>query len=261
VTELLLDAAGLRQTLARKGITISWFSLGSVPLLEIGAREGADVALIDLQHGLWNRDTAYAAIGAARTTTLVRAADSSFARIGEALDLGPAGVLVPLVETEAQARAVVSAARFPPEGDRSGGGVRPLSQGFEQYYRDHREPVVGVMIESQTGVTHAGAIARVKGVDFVFIGTGDLALSLGCFPNVDRRLDEACKKIFAACRSAGTPCGIFTGSPELARQKLAEGYRAVVIADDINVVKSGFARAIQGFGSASRQPSAARGAE
>lgn len=247
VNDDLPKPEALRRQISDRGIGIAWFCLGSLPLFEIAARQGADAVLIDLQHGLWDRASTHLAVGLSTVPVLVRPADSSFVRIGEALDSGAAGVLVPHVETAAQARAIVNAVHFPPRGQRSGGGVRPLSNGFQRYHEQHRATVVGAMIESSTSVANAAAIAQVDGIDFLFVGTGDLALSLGCFPEVDERLEESCRKVLEACREASIPCGIFTGTAEAARQKLAEGYRATVIADDLNVVRAGFRQATQRF--------------
>jgi len=244
VNAAIQDPAMIRGLLETQGIRIAWFSLGSAPLIEI-AGQSFNVGLIDLQHGLWDRQGAHLAIGVLDVPSIVRSADSSHARIGEALDSGAAGVLVPAIENADQARAIVNASLYPSAGSRSGGGVQPLSRGFDQYYRRCREPVIGAMIESVEAARNAEAIARVPGIDFLFIGTGNLALSLGCFPQVDDRLEKECRAIFEACRRAEKPCGIFTGSAAWARQKLIEGYRAVVVADDVSIVRQGFAAAGQ----------------
>jgi 2-keto-3-deoxy-L-rhamnonate aldolase RhmA len=240
------QADHLRALLRGAGMTMTWFTMGSVPLLELGSRQGCDAAVIDLQHGLWDRMSAHLAIGTVNCPVIARSADASVARIGEALDSGAAGILVPSIDNADQARAVVAAACYPELGARSGGGVRPLGEGFELYYRHHQHPLIGVMIETLEGVARVGEIARVSGVDFLFLGTGDLSLAIGCFPHVDDRLEQACRSVFDACRRANMPCGIFAGSAEQGRRRLVEGYRAVVIADDVNVVKAG-------FGGASRQ--------
>ena len=150
--------------------------------------------------------------------------DASAIAISQALDTGAEGVIVPLIETDTQAAAAVAAARFPPHGARSGGGVRPLAHDFARYYAAANDrTVVGVMIETQRGVHNAAAIANTKGIDFVLIGTGDLAISLGGFPNVDQRHEQACKTVLDACKAAGVPCGIFTMSAEAAAQAPPRG--------------------------------------
>src|SRR6476661_5517426 len=209
-------ALGLRARLARNlPIGAFWMATGSTAMMEIAAEAAPDAIVIDAQHGLWDRQTLEHAVGLVsnRVPMLVRTADASAISISQALDSGAEGVIVPLIETDEQAAAAVSAARFPPHGSRSGGGVRPLARDFARYYAAANDrTVVGVMIETQRGVHNAAAIAATAGIDFVLIGTGDLAISLGGFPNVDRRHEEACKAVLEACRATGVPCGIFTMS-------------------------------------------------
>lgn len=236
----------LRARLAGPGLSLAWFSLGSAPLVEIAARAGFDAAVIDLQHGLWDRMSTHLAVGAlGPVPVLARVAAVNAAAIGEALDSGAAGVLVPLVETAEQARLAVAAALFPPDGIRSGGGVRPLAGGFAAYVRAHGRPLIGVMIETVAGVDNAAAIAAVPGIDLVFIGTGDLALSIGCFPAIDDRHERAIEAVHAACRAAGVACGIFTTSVDAALHRREQGFAATVAANDIAIVASGFAAAAE----------------
>jgi 2-keto-3-deoxy-L-rhamnonate aldolase RhmA len=227
----------------------AWLSLGSVAICEIAARSGAGVVVIDMQHGLWDRVSLEAAIGiaSAQKPVLVRVADHSPVGISRALDAGAEGILAPLVETAAQAAAIAAAARFPPAGTRSGGGVRPLRD-FAAHVREaDRSTVVGVMIETRAGLRRAAEIAGVSGVDLVFIGTGDLALSLGEFPEPGAEHARACDAIREACAARGRACGAFTGSLEAARRRREEGYSLVVIANDIDIVQAGFAAAGRSF--------------
>ena len=234
----------LRDGLRQPGLLLAWFCLGSVPLIELGVARGFDAAVIDLQHGLWDRMSTHCAVSALGGVPMIaRVAANTVAAIGAALDSGAAGVLVPLVETPEQARDAVAAAYFPPRGVRSGGGVRPLGQGFASYVEGNARPLVGIMIETTRGVAEAAAIAAIPGVDLVLIGTGDLALSIGCFPTPDERLEQACQSVRAACLAAGVPCGIFTTTAEAARQRLDEGFAASVGANDIAVVVQGFKNA------------------
>jgi 2-keto-3-deoxy-L-rhamnonate aldolase RhmA len=232
-------ALGLRARLARKlPIGAFWMTTGSTAVMEIAAEAAPDAIVIDAQHGLWDRQTLEHAVGLAsnRVPVLVRTADASAISVSQALDTGAEGVIVPLIEIPEQAAAAVAAARFPPHGQRSGGGVRPLMRDFARYYAAANDrTVVGVMIETQRGVHNASAIANTRGIDFVFIGTGDLAISLGGFPNVDKRHEEACQTVLNACRGAGVPCGIFTMSAEAAAKRRDEGYAFVTVADDIGL--------------------------
>ena len=244
-------ALGLRARLARNlPLGVFWMSTGSTAVMELAASATPDAIVIDAQHGLWDRQTLEHAVGlvSSRVPVLVRTADASPIAISQALDTGAEGVIVPLIETDVQAAAAVSAARFPPHGARSGGGVRPLMHDFARYYAAANDrTVVGVMIETQRGVHNAAAIANTKGIDFVLIGTGDLAISLGGFPNVDARHEQACKTVRAACKAAGVPCGIFTMSAEAAAKRRHEGYAFVTVANDIDVLARGFKGALTKF--------------
>lgn len=229
---------------------VAWLALGSVALVELAARGRPDAIVLDLQHGLWERTAMEHAIAAVPSDipVLVRVAENTPLAIGQALDAGAEGVIVPLVETAKQARKAVASAHYPPHGERSGGGVRPLSDFVDYVASTRRGIVVCVMIETRRGVKNARAIAAVDGVDMVFLGTGDLALSLGTFPNFDARHEAACTAVKAACRAEWTLCGTFTGSVDAARARREQGYRIVVTANDIELVAKGFAQATAAFG-------------
>jgi len=251
-------ALGLRARFARnQSLGVFWMNTGSTAVMEIAAEAAPDAIVIDAQHGLWDRATLEHAVGLVsnRVPVLVRTGDNSAIAISQALDTGAEGVIVPLIETDAQAAAAVSSARFPPHGARSGGGVRPLAHDFARYYAAANDrTVVGVMIETQRGVHNAAAIANTKGIDFVLIGTGDLAISLGGFPNVDHRHEDACKTVFDACKAANVPCGIFTMSAEAAAKRRSEGYALVTVADDIGVTSRGFKAAMAKFQDSAAAP-------
>lgn len=230
-----------------------WFALGNLAIIEAALHAGAEAVVIDMQHGLFDRTTMEAAIGIVPPSVpcLVRVEDDTPGAIGRALDAGAEGIIVPLVETAEQARAVASASHYPPKGIRSGGGIRPLRD-FASYYGAAAEAIaVGVMIETRRGLANAKAIAATKNVDFVFIGTGDLALSLGTPPGSEMHT-RACRKIRDASRAAGTPCGIFTLEAEPAAARLAEGYAMAVVANDVTAIGSYFAGAESAFREASK---------
>jgi 2-keto-3-deoxy-L-rhamnonate aldolase RhmA len=240
----------LRQRLA-DGQTIGafWLALGSLALCELAIRAKPDAIIIDMQHGLWDRMSLEAVLGLIPPTipALVRVEENSARCIGQALDAGAEGILVPLVETALEAQAAVAATRYPPLGARSGGGIRPLANFVDYVEAANRDILLGLMIETADGVGNAEAIAATAGVDLVFIGTGDLALSLGTFPNPDPRHAAACAAILAACCSADVFCGIFSNSSAAAATSRAQGYQLVVSANDIDIVTDGFARATAAF--------------
>ncbi|PXW27543.1 HpcH/HpaI aldolase family protein [Paraburkholderia caballeronis] len=228
---------------ARRRLSCAWFSVGSATLFEIGVAARPDLAVIDRQHGLWDRASMEAAIGLARyqLPVVVRVAENSAHAIAEALDAGAASVLVPLVESAEEAKRAVSHGRYPPFGARSGGGVRPLLAGPAAMKADGERVSIGVMIETVAGVEQVESIAAVEGLGYLFVGTGDLALSRGDAPGAIAR---DCERILAAAHARGLPCGIFTGDEADARAQLAHGFDFAVAANDIDVVRGGFERAV-----------------
>jgi 2-keto-3-deoxy-L-rhamnonate aldolase RhmA len=234
------EAPLLKRRLSEGGkMGLFWFALGSPALVELAISRGGDAVVLDMQHGLFDRRDLEAAIGCVPPSIpcLVRIEDDSPAAVSRALDAGAEGVLVPMVETAAQAAKVAAACHFPPKGSRSGGGVRPLAD-FGAYHRAADEAItVGVMIETARGVANAGEIAAAANVDFVFIGSGDLALSLG---SDGAPLEEALSTVLKACVAAGKPCGVFTMSAEDTSRRADLGFSITVAANDLSVVMTSF---------------------
>lgn len=221
-----------------KPMSLAWFTMGSPSIVEIAMRGTADVAVMDLQHGLWDRMSAHAAVFAATPrAAFMRVGANSAIEISRGLDTGAAGVIVPMVETAEEAAEAVFHTHFPPTGHRSAGGVRPQTRGF-QYIALGSRPILGVMIETAEGVRNADAIAATEGVDFIFIGPGDLSLSLR--GNAEA-VEESATKVLAACRKHGKPCGIYTMTRAASEKRREEGYSITVLADDVSAIMTAFA--------------------
>jgi len=217
-----------------------WLALGSVPVAEFAAHAKPDALVLDLQHGVWERGTLESAIGiaGAQVPVIARCAENSHSAVAQALDAGAASVLVPLIETVDDAYRAVSAGRYPPVGKRSAGGVRPLRAGLEAMLAADSDVAIGLMIETVEGVESVEAIAETPGIDYLFIGTGDLALSRGT--SNSEVIGSDCERILRAATANGLPCGIFTGNARAGRQAFESGYRMTVCANDIDLVKNGF---------------------
>lgn len=227
----------LREVLKQKrSLGCFWLSLGSVPLAEFSADAGTDAVVFDGQHGLWERNNLENAIGIVKDKTIpiVRVADCSRFNISAALDAGAEGVIIPLIETMDQARQAINWARFPPLGSRSGGGVRPLKD-FPAYKKQaDKNTMVALMIETATGLDNLDDILSVDQIDMIFIGTGDLSLSMGVDVG-DPKFEDVIQIIKENCVKSGIPAGIFTGNTEQAIRRQNEGFQLVVIGDDISL--------------------------
>jgi 2-keto-3-deoxy-L-rhamnonate aldolase RhmA len=156
----------------------TWVKLPAPEVVEIVAKAGFDVVVIDLEHTMLSLETVSTMIGLARLAgvrPLVRVPDHGHAVIQRVLDAGASGVVVPQVDTAEQARAVVACAKFPPVGTRGlsnsaragdWGSVPPA-----QYMRDgDADSVVVVQLESEAALRHGPEIAAVPGVDCVLVG-------------------------------------------------------------------------------------------
>lgn len=210
-----------------------WLSLGAPVLAEMAADAGAQTIVIDMQHGRWDREGLENAIAAirGRAPPLVRTADASDFAIGQALDAGAHGVIVPMVNSAAEAAQVVAAAHYPPLGRRSGGGVRPMT-GFRAYRESmDRHMVAAVMIETLGALEAVEAIAATERLGMVFVGPHDLSLALGAAPD-SAEFEAALQRVLAACKNAGTRAGIYTATPAQASARAAQGFRFVVAASD-----------------------------
>ena len=141
------------------------------------------------------------AIAAGGAPSLVRVARNEAFTIGHALDLGAAGVIVPMVEDGEQAARAVAACRYAPEGVRSFGALRGGGS----------EPLCLVMIETRAGLERAQEIAATPGLDGIYVGPSDLSLSLDLQPTI--RLEhppvlEAIERVRAACERNGIVAGL-----------------------------------------------------
>ncbi|WP_284736091.1 SDR family oxidoreductase [Dongia deserti] len=217
-----------------------WATLGSPTVAELMVQEGIDALVFDMQHGLWTRPTLEAAIGMtrAKATPLVRTQDDSFFAIGNALDSGALGIIVPMVESAEQAKRVVAAAKYPPEGRRSSGGIRPAIDMKADLPKTNAAIFVAVMIETAAGVENAAAIAAVPGIDMLFIGPFDLSVATGTFPDLGPKHEAAMQSVLQAARKAGKFCGLFTPGVTMAADRRLQGFQLVILAYDQDLVQT-----------------------
>jgi len=183
----------------------------------IAAACGYDAIYVDLEHTTTSVETAgmlcVSALGAG-ISGLVRVPSQEPTLIARVLDSGAVGVIVPHVNSKAEAEGVVHAARFPPLGHRSAAGPNAVSGYATLSPTDltavlERETVVAVMIESPEGVETCDAIAAVDGVDMIILGPSDLTAEMGIHGEYEHdRFLKAVGAVAAACRSHGVAFGI-----------------------------------------------------
>jgi 4-hydroxy-2-oxoheptanedioate aldolase len=230
----------------------AWCSIGSSYVVEILASCGFDWLCIDLQHGFAHPGDLLPMLQAAsinRTPALVRVPCLDADAIGRALDMGAAGVIVPMVSTAAQAREAVRACRYPPDGVRSWGPARlTLAEpGYEAARANARVHCL-VMVETLEAVRNLDEIAAVKGVSAVFVGPSDLAVDLGLRPRrgpIDGEHADTLAAIARTCQAAGVPAGIFCGTFLAAEQFEAMGYTILAATSDAALILTGATQGLQ----------------
>ena len=228
------------------------FEFDSPGLARIVAGAGADFIILDMEHSGWGIETIKRQIAHAHGAGLapiVNPPGAAHEHICRPLDLGAIGVMVPVVETRAQAEAIVRATRYPPLGTRGAAfGVAHDDYlvgdvGATMASANERTLVI-VKIETAEGVRNVDAIMSVPGVDVGFVGHTDLSVSLG-MPGqfASPEFIAARDAVVAACRAHQKAAGCLVASPEAGRQWIAAGFQLVTYLGDIwllgNALRSG----------------------
>lgn len=237
-----------RLALAEGPLLGVWTVSGSVVAAEIMAGSGADLLLIDAEHGPFGVGDVVGLLQAAEpypVTTLVRVPGNDEVLLKRYLDTGAQNVIVPMVGTVDAAERAVEAVLYPPAGVRGIGSALARSGRWGRVpgYVAHGDEHVSltVQIETAEGVHNAGAIAAVDGVDAVFIGPSDLAASMG-HPGrgaAEPAVAEAVSATLAAVRRAGVPVGVNAFAPDEAERWLAEGADFVFVGADVTLLARG----------------------
>jgi len=241
----------LRTIWAQRGVALGgWLTVPSSVSAEIMAHIGFDWVCIDMQHGLigfTEMVQMLQGISSTETVPLVRVPRNEPGIIGQSLDAGAWGVIVPMVNTGDEARAAVAACRYAPVGLRSYGPLRAnYYAGFDYFTRANREVACIVMIETAVAVDNVEEIVSVPGVDAVYVGPADLSVTLGLAPapdQSDRRFTEALDRVLDACRRHNVVPGI-AGNVQSAVKRLQQGFQLVEVASDAGLLALGAGNAL-----------------
>ena len=235
----------------------TWLSLGSITAARFLARAGFAWLTVDLEHSLVDWETAthmFGAIADAGCIALARVPSNRHDHIKRVLDNGAHGIVVPMVNSRAEAEEAVSAARYPPVGTRSvGGSVHALNFGTssQDYYAHANEELLIVLqCEHIQAVENADAIFSVPGIDAIFVGPHDLAASMrsqdGKPPSAEATT-QVMQRILAACRRNHVPAGVHCYSAEEARQRIAEGWQFLGVGSELRMMLNGATEALKGL--------------
>lgn len=229
----------------------SWASIPHPLTVEMAATAGYDFVVIDAEHTPMSFETMGDMLrgGDGEIETVVRVPDDDPTTLKRTLDLGPDGVLVPMVETPAQAERIVECSRYPPEGTRGIGPGR--STDYTMSLGEHLEAgddsfVRHVQLESQQAVENAADIAAVDGIDGVFVGPLDLSLSMGCFGQWENaEYLDAIESVLSAARAAGVTTGTLATNDAEREQRLDWDVDYVATGMDLTHLANGVTEALE----------------
>lgn len=221
------------------------FNSASPLMAEWLGHSGFDFVVVDLQHGentMASVGVMLQALSSTPATPFVRVPANLPVDIERVLDLGAYGVIVPQVDTPAEAEAAVKSVRYAPRGNRSFGPVRGAIYGGPDYFSRSAETLLTlVMLESAEALRNAAAILAVDGVDGAFVGPADLNISLGHSPDspsFGASTEEGIAAIARIAAQAGKLAGIHAFDLEQARRRVAQGYRIVTVMAETRMVRA-----------------------
>ncbi len=238
----------------RAGETVyaGWCPLGAPIVAETLARAGFNTVTLDQQHGLWDTAatvTGIASVHAGGAAAVVRIPLGAFAVASRVLDMGAEGVVAPMINTVADARAFVGATKFPPLGERSWGAQRAMALAGvsdpKTYLREANDNVVTLaMIETKTAMENLDAIAGTPGIDVLFVGPSDLSIGLSDAAEFDPHspaVEAALDKIVAAANRAGKITGLYCANAQRAVACAKRGIRFLAVGSDLGFLRAGAA--------------------
>ena len=244
--------SGVRaKVLSQAWLSGSFLNLGSALTAEIAAHAGFDWLMLDQEHGPGGDETVLSqlqAIAGTGVSTVVRIAANEEARFKRVLDLGANGVMVPHVNSAEEAAHAVASVRYPPWGHR---GVSRLNRAagfgtnFEFYYQNaHLMTATIVQIETLEALKNVEAIAKVDGVDALFMGPLDLSTNMGIPGQFEHaRMLEARRQIAKAAKNAGKAAGLLLGTPAQIALAKEDGFSLVAMGSDGGAVTTGLRQA------------------
>lgn len=227
----------------------TWLSVGSPVIAELAALCGFDWVLLDLEHGSASEATLPDQLRALRgrpTKGIVRVGAPHGDLIARVLDWGADGIMVPHVNSVAEAKSIVQAAHYVPRGHR---GYSRTVRAYDYGLRSPDEapmPLIMTQIETIEGVSHAADIARVDGVDVLFAGPADLQFDLKNRPGSAPGDYAYClQMVVAAARDAGKAAGILVRDPADVAHHRDLGFTYIAVDSDLSILRKAWLQTLQ----------------
>lgn len=228
----------------------TWVMSASPLVAEAVGCAGFDWGVIDMEHApldVMGVVHLLQAVAGTKMLPVVRVPWNDAVVVKRVLDAGANTLMFPMVQTAAEAERAVAATRYPPDGVRGVAGMSRASRfGTAPHYLQTANQHVGVIVQLETpdAINRLDAIARVKGVDAIFIGPADLSAAMGQLGAPHHRaVMELMTQAAQRCKALGVPVGTVGDTPDLVTQYRATGFDFVAIASDLGLMMRG-ARAV-----------------
>ena len=217
-------------------------------LVRLMKASGLNFVIVDCEHGYFDYSQVAAIASVANGIgfpIIVRVPKISRECIQKYLDSGVDGLLVPMLETEEQARSLVRFSKYAPQGARGISTMRPHSNYApgklsEYTQRANDRIMLFAQIETRLGASNASAIAAVPGLDGLFIGPNDLACDLGQLGNFNTpEMEQVITQILQGAQENGLPCGIIASDPAFLRKWQARGMTMFSCDSELGLLKKG----------------------
>lgn len=244
----------LKEKIETNGYALGAFVASSSSMnCEILGMNGLDFVIIDCEHAETNTESIVHMCRASEMygmSPLVRVYDpDNGPMMSRMLDVGAHGVMVPLVNTEAQTQMIVNFTKYAPVGHRGANGGRGPRWGYyDDYTHQANESCLTIVqCESLQGLENIEEICKTPGLDAVFVGTGDLSLEMGLswkadaaasHMTSDQHMVVALDKILKACQDNHVLAGIVTASAEDAVKRIKQGFQIVTCMNDLGFFRS-----------------------
>jgi 4-hydroxy-2-oxoheptanedioate aldolase len=242
----------IRNIWATGGAVVNgWLAIPSIFSAETMAHQGWDSLTVDMQHGVTDYTSLIPMLTAISTTDTVPIVRVPWLEPGilmKALDAGAYGVICPMINTAADAKAFVQYTTYPPRGQRSFGPIRSLLYSGADYAKHADDTIVRfAMIETKQALDNLEDILSVEGIDAIYIGPADLSNALGCTPKFDqdeKPVVDAIDHILARAKAHGVYAGIHNATPEYAEKMVKKGFQFVSIGSDARFMAAGAKAAV-----------------
>jgi 2-dehydro-3-deoxyglucarate aldolase/4-hydroxy-2-oxoheptanedioate aldolase len=225
----------------------NWISIGHPSLSEVSAELGFDFLLVDTEHTTMSLETVenhVRAVDAAdgKTDAVIRVPSNDPIRIKRVLDTGAAGVMVPMVESADEAEQIAEAVQYPPDGIRGIASGRASRYGleFQKYVENANDDVVTIaQIETRVGLQNVGEIARVDGIDALFVGPADMSAALDVFAEWEaQELNDAIERVVAVGEETNTPVGTLTVDQSTIEERVEQSFDFLIVGKDMSLFAS-----------------------